>query len=152
MNAPVDVLEMIRASMVHTVPFAKHVGIELTEVGEGTATATLEQSPETTNHMRSVHAGALFTLAETAAGGAVAGAFAPFMLGMKAFPTEMSIELDKPVRGRCLASASITRDLSKLTVKLNEDRVISFDADVVVKDEDNIAVASFRSSWRVRLR
>ena len=151
MNAAVDVLEMIRASMVHTVPFAKHVGIELTELGEGTATATLAQRPETTNHMRSLHAGALFTLAETAAGGAVAGAFAPFMMGMKAFPKGLSIDLARPARGKCSATARIVGDVATLAETLRSERRVAFKTEVeVVGDQDTVATLS--SEWEVRLR
>ena len=70
-----QVFDLLREQLGKTVPFANHVGVEIVEVGEGTATARLDEQPHTRNHIGSQHAGALFTLAEAASGGAMAGAF-----------------------------------------------------------------------------
>ena len=61
--------EMLKAQLSAVVPFASYVGVELGTIGEGTATATLDQSHNTSNHIATMHAGALFTLAEAASGG-----------------------------------------------------------------------------------
>ena len=148
-----DVYEMIRQSMPHTVPFAKHTGIDLTEVGDGHATASLTQSPETTNHIGSIHAGALFTLAETAAGGAVAAGFAPFMLNMKAIPTDMSIQLQSRARGNVTATAFFAEEIDQLRETLSASRSVW--TQVLVKltsCEDDTMIGSFLSEWKVSLR
>src|SRR5258706_7795561 len=68
--------ETIRAQMAAAVPFARHVGIELVEIVPGKGVATLDETATSVNHIGSQHAGALFTLGETASGAAMAGAFA----------------------------------------------------------------------------
>ena len=65
--------DAIKAQLSAIVPFASYVGVALGEIGEGEATATLEQSHNTSNHIATMHAGALFTLAEAASGAAMAG-------------------------------------------------------------------------------
>eukprot|EP01041_Mallomonas_annulata_P024890 gene24889-biopygen17735 len=69
-------LTLVRDGMADTVPFARHTGVVLDEVGDGSAIVSLPASAEILNHVATVHAGALFTLAETASGAAMAGALA----------------------------------------------------------------------------
>jgi uncharacterized protein (TIGR00369 family) len=152
MNAQPDVMEMIRASMVHTVPFAKHTGIELTKVEAGYAEARMKPSLKVFNHMRSIHTGALFTLAETAAGGAVAGGFAKYMMGMKAFPTTLSIELLAPARGVLTASSRISQDIRELLDQLENDGFVSYDLMSEICDENCELVGKLMSSWTTKLR
>lgn len=52
------------------MPFARHSGVVLQEVADGAAVASLPPAPEILNHVATVHAGAVFTLAETASGSA----------------------------------------------------------------------------------
>lgn len=146
------VYEMIRSSMPATVPFAKHTGVELLEVGAGTAKAQLDQTPETTNHMGSIHAGALFTLAETAAGGAVAGGFAPFMLNMKAFPIGMTIKLSKPAKQTASAVAEVASDIGDLRDNLRDNKSVSFNTNVDLLSKDGETIGTMGSEWLVSLR
>src|SRR5260221_13949365 len=62
--------------MTQAVPFAGHLGLEITSVAGGEAVVRLPERAELTNHVGSQHAGALFTVAETASGAAFVGVFA----------------------------------------------------------------------------
>ena len=75
--------DMIKTHLDAAVPFATHVGVKLLEIADGTARAELDQRPETSNHIATQHAGAMFTLGEAASGAAVAGALAPVILQMR---------------------------------------------------------------------
>ena len=68
--------DMIKAHLSKAVPFANHTGVVIEELAAGTARATLALRPEVSNHIGTMHAGAVFTLAEAASGAAMAGAFA----------------------------------------------------------------------------
>jgi GTPase len=48
--------------------FARHLGLELVEAGEGTATVAMRVRPEHINFWDSCHGGAIFSLADTALG------------------------------------------------------------------------------------
>jgi len=72
--------DMIKAHMSKSVPFASHVGIEITKLDEDGAEAQLEQTENISNHIQTLHAGALFTLGESASGAALGGALAPVSL------------------------------------------------------------------------
>ena len=56
--------DALKAQLSAVVPFAAYVGVEITDIGEGTATTILTQSQNTSNHIATMHAGALFTLGE----------------------------------------------------------------------------------------
>lgn len=56
--------DMIKSHLDSAVPFANHVGVKLLQIGDGTASAELEQRSEVSNHIQSMHAGAMFTLGE----------------------------------------------------------------------------------------
>ena len=68
--------EAIKRGMSQAVPFAGFLGLEFIEVEEGRAVVRLPERVELGNHVGSQHAGALFTVAEAASGGAFVGAFA----------------------------------------------------------------------------
>src|ERR1700709_2442432 len=69
-------LELIAKSMGTAVPYIRHMGMEVTAMEVGAATALLPDRPELHNHVGSQHAGALFGVAETASGAAFVGSFA----------------------------------------------------------------------------
>jgi uncharacterized protein (TIGR00369 family) len=55
-------------------PFTHKCGIKVVEIGEGRSVVALPPDDTNMNHLGSVHAGALFTLAETTSGVCVASA------------------------------------------------------------------------------
>ena len=81
------------------VPFAGHLGIEVTEIAEGEATVVLPERHELNNHVGSQHAGALFTVAETASGAAFVGAFAERMGEITPLARSAEIAYEKIAKG-----------------------------------------------------
>jgi len=61
----------LRDGLNAAVPFNRHLGIELTALEPGRCEARLPDRAEQHNHIHSQHAGALFTLADAASGGAL---------------------------------------------------------------------------------
>ena len=147
-----NIYDMIRDSLPSTVPFTKHVGVTLTSVDCGKASASLEMSSQTTNHMGTPHAGALFTLGETAAGGAVAGAFAPFMMGLSAFPRDVAIQFLKPARGEIRAIAELDANVDDLHAVLKEEGSVEFNATVSLLSDAEETVGKIQSLWKVNNR
>jgi acyl-coenzyme A thioesterase PaaI-like protein len=111
-----SIYETIRAQMGAAVPFAKHVGIELLEIAPGKGVAILGETATSVNHIGSQHAGALFTLGETASGAAMAGTFADLMLNIRPVASDASLEYRKLARGKITAIA-ITSDDPAMSVR-----------------------------------
>ena len=66
---PTMVYELIKKQMSETLPFARLLGISIDRIGPGTAEVSMPDDAKLHNHLGTPHAGALFTLAETASGG-----------------------------------------------------------------------------------
>ena len=65
--------EAVRAGMEAAIPFNRHVGLSVTEVGEGRGVVALPAEDHLHNHVGSQHAGALFSAGEAASGAAFVG-------------------------------------------------------------------------------
>ena len=142
--------EIIREQLGKAVPFARHAGVELTHVEEGFARAELPQSAESINHIGTQHAGALFTLGETASGGAMAGVFADRILNVRPIAGEAQIRYTRLAKGRITAEARVTGTRDALIATLERDKKVAFDVAVTLTDAEAKEVATMRVSWTVK--
>ncbi|WP_299145594.1 DUF4442 domain-containing protein [uncultured Tateyamaria sp.] len=142
--------EMIRTQLAQAVPFANHVGVELIEVGDGVGVAALDQRSETSNHIQSQHAGAMFTLGEAASGAALAGAFGPMIFQVRPVASGATISYVKVAKGRLEAHASTGRAGADLLAELEEVGKIAFDIQVDIRDADGDTVVTMTVGWHVR--
>lgn len=144
------VYEMIRTALGESVPFAKHAGVALIQVGAGEATAALAQTATSINHVGAQHAGALFTLGETASGGAMAGAFAEHLSTIRPLVTQTTISYRKLATGTIMAKAKLKGDPGALRAILVETGQISFDVDVILENQEAAEVAAMTVTWNLR--
>ncbi len=144
--------EMIRAHLSTAVPFANTVGVVLGPVGDGTGHATLEQRKQTSNHIDTQHAGAMFTLGEAASGAAVAGALAPVILQSRPVAKDARIGFVKIAKGTLTADAATSRPGSDLLAELQDSGKVVFDVDVDIKDAAGDTVCEMRVAWHVTMR
>lgn len=142
--------EMIRTQLSQMVPFANHVGVELLEVGDGTGRARLDQREQTSNHIASQHAGAMFTLGEAASGAALAGALAPVMLQVRPVAAGADITYVKIAKGTLMAEAATERPGAELLAELAEIGKIAFDVTVDIRDASGDVVVTMRVGWHVK--
>ncbi|MFL4471277.1 DUF4442 domain-containing protein [Tateyamaria armeniaca] len=142
--------DMIKHHMEKTIPFAAHVGIELIEIGDGVATAALDQRTETSNHIASQHAGAMFTLGEAASGGALGGALAPVLLEVRPVAAGAQIKYVKIAKGRLTATARTSVPGSELLATLKDVGKVAFAVDVDIRDAEGDTVVSMTVDWHVK--
>lgn len=142
--------DVIREQLGRAVPFAVHAGVRLAHVGEGVARAELDQTPTSINHIGTQHAGALFTLGETASGGAMAGLFADRILSVRPIAGEASIRYTRLAKGMIAAEAQVVGARDALIATLEREKKVSFDVNVVLRDADDKDVATMRVSWTVK--
>jgi uncharacterized protein (TIGR00369 family) len=140
---------MIKAHLSAAVPFAAHVGVELDAIGPGTASATLGQSHATSNHIATMHAGALFTLAEAASGAAIAGMFVERLAALRPVAASAAIDYMKPAKGLITAHARIDDSKDALFATLDADGKVRFAVSVTMVDGEGREVAAMRVDWHV---
>ena len=144
--------DMIKTHLGSAVPFAATTGVNLLKVGPGHATASLEQRPEVTNHIATLHAGALFTLGEAASGGAMSGAFVAHLLQVRPIATDATIEYVKIAKGLITAKAKTNEPASNLLARMAADGKVRFQVDVTLSNECDQEVARMKVGWLVSAR
>lgn len=142
--------DMIKAHLGQAIPFANHVGVTLLDIGDGTASARLEQRTETSNHIQSQHAGAMFTLGEAASGAALAGALAPVILEARPVASGAQISYVKIAKGTLTAHAKTDTAGATLLQTLTDVGKVAFDVVVDIRDADDETVVTMTVGWHVR--
>lgn len=145
-------LDLIAKSMGTAVPYIGHMGIEVTAIEEGAATAVLPDRPELHNHVGSQHAGALFGVAETASGAAFVGAFAARMGDLTPLARSAQISYLKVARGPIEAKAKLALPAADALATLDADGRVDFSVEVEMTDPEGRAVATATVDWNVKLK
>lgn len=140
---------MIKAHLSAAVPFAAHVGVALDAIGPGAASATLDQSQAPSNHIATMHAGALFTLAEAASGAAMAGMFAERLAALRPVAASARIDYIKPARGLITAEARVDDSKEALFAALDPESKVRFAVSVRMVDAGGREVAAMTVDWHV---
>ena len=143
--------EAIAQGMTQAVPFAGYLGLEITSVAEGEAVVRLPERQELTNHVGSQHAGALFTVAETASGAAFVGAFAERLGEVTPLARSAEIAYKKIAKGPIEASAKLGVSAADALATLDEVGKVEFPCEVELVDSSGTLVASATVHWHVRL-
>ena len=143
--------EAIAQGMTQAVPFAGHLGLEISAVGEGEATVRLPDRGELANHVGSQHAGALFTAAETASGAAFVGAFAERLGEVTPLARSAEIAYERVARGPIDASARLGVPRDEALATLDSEGRVVFPCEVELTDSEGERVATATIQWHVRL-
>ncbi len=144
--------DAIAKGMAVAVPYITHMGIEVTEMSEGEATAVLPDRVELHNHVGSQHAGALFGVAETASGAAFVGAFAARMGDVTPLARSAQISYVKVARGAVEARAKLGVPADEALATLDQDGRVDFSVEVEMTDGEGETVATATVDWNVRLK
>jgi len=142
--------EIIREQLGQAVPYASHTGVKLMHIEAGLARAELEQTATSVNHIGTQHAGALFTLGETASGGAMAGMFADRILNVRPIAGEAQVRYTRLAKGRITAEARVGGDAAEIVAAFERDKKVAFDVAVVLSDAEGKEVGTMRVSWTVK--
>ena len=144
---PSMVYDRIKQQMMDTLPFVRLLGISIDEIGAGTSKVSLPDEPKLHNHLGTQHAGALFTLAETASGAAMAGGFAELILGLRPVAKESRIQYQKLARGATRAEGRVPGDLAALKAQLAQDGKVAFPVAVDIFDSEGTLAAQVTVDW-----
>ena len=141
------VYDRIKQQMMDTLPFVRLLGISIDEIGAGTSKVSMPDDPKLHNHLGTQHAGALFTLAETASGAAMAGGFAELILGLRPVAKESRIAYQKLARGATRAEGRVPGDLAALKAQLAQDGKVAFPVAVDIFDFEGTLAAQVTVDW-----
>ncbi len=142
--------EAVRAGMEAAIPFNRHVGLSVTEVGEGRGVVLLPAEDHLHNHVGSQHAGALFSAGEAASGAAFVGAFAEHLGNITPLARSAEITYLKLAKGPITATGTLGGARDELLKSLDADGKVEFPVAVELTDGDGTTVVQMTVHWHVR--
>jgi acyl-coenzyme A thioesterase PaaI-like protein len=143
---------MTETRVLGAVPFADHARVETLSAGPEGGVARIPDAPELTNHIASVHAGALFTLGETASGAAMLGAFADLMGQVRPVTRSSEIRYLRIARGAIEARGVLAEPATAIRARLDEAGKVDFAVDVALTDAAGEKVAEMTVTWNLSRR
>ncbi|WP_321831376.1 PaaI family thioesterase [Thalassovita sp.] len=141
---------LILNELPKTVPFAEHVGVALTQANATGGAGSLDQRREIENHIKSVHAGALFTLAETTAAGELTALLFNKITKLIIVVSSAEVAFMKKARGKIEAVSEVRATLDEVNASLENSGTAEFDAKVNLTDEDDDTVAEITFRFHAR--
>ncbi|HEV2889422.1 MAG TPA: YiiD C-terminal domain-containing protein [Frankiaceae bacterium] len=132
------------------VPFAGFLGIEYDSVGPDRAVLRLADDPAKHNHIGTLHAGALFSLAESASGVVVIAAIADKLAGVTPLAAKAEITYAKVARGDVTATARIEGGAGPVLETLEQVGKVRFPVVVELTDESGETCATVTVDWHLR--
>lgn len=144
----------VAAGMTAAVPFARTLGITIVDVTADdtgiTAVATLPDQQSFHNHVGGPHAGAIFTLGETASGAAVLAGFSAHLARCTPLAVSADIAYLKLAKGDLRATAHLARPAADILAELDSGTRPEFTVAVDVTRADGAVTTRLTVTWTLR--
>lgn len=127
--------------LAKSIPFCAHIGMQ-----PGAEGVALPDTPELKNHVGTMHAGALYTLGETASGAAVMAELPELFGGLVVVKTA-SVAYLNPAKGAITAVGKLVEPTDAVRTRLEADGKAVFDVAVSLTDPTGLEVATMNVSW-----
>jgi uncharacterized protein (TIGR00369 family) len=143
-------VESIKTMMPQVVPFVRTLGLEYLELDAGRALLRMPDDPAHHNHVAGPHAGAIFSLGESASGAVVLAAFTDELA--RAVPLAVSAEIRyrKLAMGAVLAEARLGRPVADVVAELASGARPEFPVAVELRTEDGTVTGEMTVVWTLR--
>jgi uncharacterized protein (TIGR00369 family) len=132
------------------VPFVRTLGLEFLELAADRAVLRLPDEPAQHNHLAAPHAGAMFTLAESASGAIVLAAFGDHLHRATPLAVDAAIRYVKIARGPVTAEARLERPAGDVVTELDQGKRPVFTVAVTIRDEAGTTTAEATVTWTLR--
>ncbi|NYE39590.1 uncharacterized protein (TIGR00369 family) [Streptomyces fulvorobeus] len=136
--------------LVATVPMARTLNLEFLEATPDRAVVRLPDQADYHNHVGGPHAGAMFTLAESASGAIVIAAFGDQL--SRAVPLAVSAEIGyrKLAMGEVTATATLGRPATDVVAELDAGSRPEFPVTVEIRRADGAVTGEMTVVWTLR--
>jgi acyl-coenzyme A thioesterase PaaI-like protein len=133
-----------------TVPMARTLNLEFRETAPDKAVVALPDQSEYHNHVGGPHAGAMFTLGESASGAIVLAAFGAQL--SRAVPLAVSAEIayKKLAMGAVTATATLGRPAADVIAELDAGQRPEFPVAVEIRRADGAVTGEMTVLWTLR--
>lgn len=143
-------VESVKSSFGQAVPMVNTLGLEFIELDERRAVMVLPDQPAYHNHVAGPHAGAMFTLGESASGALVFVNFGDRMADATPLAVEATIRYLRFAKGRVTATATLSRDPADISAELDEGRRPEFSVDISITTDDGTQTGAMSVLWTLK--
>ncbi|MFD6950509.1 DUF4442 domain-containing protein [Nocardiopsis sp. TSRI0078] len=148
MNA--ETAEQVKAGFLAAVPFTRTLGLTFTELDHGRAVMRLPDNADHHNHVGGPHAGAMFTVAESASGAVVIATFGDQLERALPLPTTAEIHFLKLAMGDLTAEATLGRSREEVIAELDEGKRPEFPVEIELRTDDGTVTGRMSIVWTLR--
>ncbi|MET9623887.1 DUF4442 domain-containing protein [Streptomyces sp. NPDC006464] len=133
-----------------TVPMARTLKLEFQETTPERAVVRLPDQADYHNHVGGPHAGAMFTLAESASGAIVLAAFGDQLSRAVPLAVKAEIGYKKLAMGVVTATATLGRPAAEVVAELDEGLRPEFPVRISLTREDGAETGEMTVVWTLR--
>ncbi|MFJ9736081.1 DUF4442 domain-containing protein [Streptomyces sp. NPDC101169] len=133
-----------------TVPMARTLNLEFQETSPERAVVSLPDQGEYHNHVGGPHAGAMFTLGESASGAIVLAAFGDQLSRAVPLAVRAEIAYKKLAMGAVTATATLGRPAGEVVAELNAGKRPEFPVTVEIRRADGAVTGEMQVVWTLR--
>lgn len=149
-NMNPDTAQAVKAGFMAAVPFARTLGLTFTELDHGRAVMRLPDHADHHNHVGGPHAGAMFTVAESASGAVVIATFGDQLDRAVPLPTTAEIHFLKLAVGDLTAEATLGRPREEVVAELDAGERPEFPIEVELRTDDGTVTGRMSVTWTLR--
>jgi uncharacterized protein (TIGR00369 family) len=141
---------IVKANMPTQVPMVGTLNIEYLELNEDHALLRMPDQPAYHNHIGGIHAGAMFTLAETASGAIVLAEFGDKFDTLVPLAVSATIRYLKVAMGPLTAEAVMDATVEEVLAELEGGTRPEFNVDVAIRDESGTMTGAMTILWTLK--
>lgn len=133
-----------------SVPLVRTLGLEFVELDHDHAVLRLPDNADFHNHVGGPHAGAMFSLGESASGAIVLAAFGAELGRAVPLAVTADIRYKKLAMGTVLAEARLGRPAADVVAQLDKGERPEFPVTIEIRTEDGTPTAEMTVVWTLK--
>ena len=142
--------EELKVGFPQVVPMVGTLNLEFVDLDFQTAVMKMPDQQPFHNHIGGPHAGAMFTLAESASGALVWANFAEYLAEVTPLAVEATIRYRKLAMGPVTATATMTRTREQILDELNGGGRPEFLVEISIATEDGTVTGEMTIVWTLK--
>lgn len=146
--------DLVRAQYPSMVPMVTTLHLGFVDLALDRCVMRLPDDPAYRNHVGGPHAGAMWTLAESASGALVFANFGDLVADVTPFPVEATIRFLKVALGPVTATATLGVEAADAVATLESGRRPEFPVEIELstgEGDDRLVTGSMTVTWTLKL-
>ena len=142
--------ELVKVNFPQAVPMAGTLNLSFGELNSETAVVSMPDQQSYHNHVGGPHAGAMFTLAESASGVLIFHNFGDILDKATPLAVTATIRYLKLAMGEVTATATMGTPLEQILTELDEGKRPEFDINVSIATADGTETGQMAITWTLK--